>query len=136
MKRILITLGSTFVLAGFALAQDSDEMKAKQLIAQIKKDLAKIDDLLLRADEGGGTDAKAAMDDVKKNIEKLLQQTRDAQNQVIDNIEELEMSKLGTGNDIDKFTHYCLKHSDILFHMQKIDCALPHLPLVLMLMLD
>ena len=52
------------------------------------------------------------------------------------NIEELEMSKLGTGNDIDKFTHYCLKHSDILFHMQKIDCALPHLPLVLMLMLD
>ncbi|MBK6941825.1 MAG: hypothetical protein IPH13_16735 [Planctomycetes bacterium] len=89
MKRILITLGSSFVLASFALAQDSDEMKAKQLIAQIKKDLAKIDDLLLRADEGVGADAKAAMDDVKKNIEKLLQQTRDAQNQVIDNIEEL-----------------------------------------------
>ena len=39
------------------------------------------------------------------------------------------MSKLGIGNDIDKFTHYCLERSDILFHMQKIDYDLPHLPL-------
>ncbi|MBL8767745.1 MAG: hypothetical protein JNL94_10290 [Planctomycetes bacterium] len=89
MKRFLLTFGTTFVVAGLARAQDSDEMKAKQLVAQIKKDLAKIDDLLLRADEAGGADAKAAMDDVKKNIEKLLQQTRDAHSQVIDNIEEL-----------------------------------------------
>lgn len=88
-KRMSMTLGAAFVLTGLAFAQDSDEMKAKQLVAQIKKDLAKIDDLLLRADEMGGADAKAAMDEVKTNIEKLLQQTRDAQGQVIDNIEEL-----------------------------------------------
>lgn len=89
MKLSTLVLGTSLAFAGLAHAQDADEMKAKQLVAQIKKDLAKIDDLLLRADEVGGEDAKAAMDDVKKNLEKLLDQTRDTQGKVIDNIEEL-----------------------------------------------
>jgi hypothetical protein len=90
MKRITITLALLLAAAPLAAAQDSDEMKAKQLVAQIKKDLARIDELLLAADEQpSGAEAKQAMAEVKANLEKLLSSARDAQNQVIDNIEEL-----------------------------------------------
>lgn len=103
--RILMTgLAFAGALAASASAQSplsEDELKAKELIAKIKKDMTEIDQLLLSVDEKSPAETRERMAAVAKNLDELLKQVKDQQGQVVKNIEELaaltKYSKGGSG---------------------------------------
>jgi len=87
-----VLAGSFMVMLASANAQDEDEQRARQLIEQIKKDMEQIDRMLMQVDGDGAAtaeDASERLEDVQRNIEELLNQVRDDQLQVVENIEEL-----------------------------------------------
>ena len=73
-----------------AFAQSEDEMRAKELIAKIQKEMSEIDKLLLEADSAGAAGESAEkLEEVAKSIEELLRSVQDNQASVVRDIEEL-----------------------------------------------
>lgn len=97
--RVLLTGVVLVLLAGPALAQSEEEARARELIARIKKEMKKIDEMLLQADRGQAGEAAERMEQVAEDVQKLLNEVAEGQRQVIDDIEELaRMTKYSKSN--------------------------------------
>jgi hypothetical protein len=72
-----------------ALAQDGDELRAKELQAKIKRQMSEIDELLLNAEKADAATAKEKIDAVRKSIDELLKDVNGKQAEVVSDIEEL-----------------------------------------------
>jgi hypothetical protein len=87
------------VLAGAASAQDGDELRAKELQAKIKKQMAEIDEILLSAEKSSPKAAAEKMEAVKRSLDELLKDAQTKQAEVVSDIEELvRMAKLKQSN--------------------------------------
>lgn len=94
----LAALGVAF-FAGPARGQSEEEMRAKEIIARIQKEMAEIDRMLQEADAGAPAGAGAKMEETIAGIEELLKQVQDNQASVVRNIEELvKMTKYQQSN--------------------------------------
>lgn len=90
MNRItLVAAGLLALCAATARAQSEEELRAKELQERIKKEMAEIDELLLKADKSSPADAKAKIESVKKTIDELLKDVQGKQSSVCQNIDEL-----------------------------------------------
>lgn len=109
MKRILINvLAAAAALAPAASGQSDDEARARELIAKIKKEMRKIDELLLQIDQVKAAEAGESLEGVRKSIDELLdarellQSVTDSQGEVIEGIDELvRMTKYQKSNQSD-----------------------------------
>lgn len=101
MKRSTTALILSAVLAAPALGQSEheQELEAKELIARIKTQMKKIDELLLDVDETAPAEAKQSLEEVTTDIEKLLKTVTEGQAKVIEDIEQLvRMTKYSQSN--------------------------------------
>ena len=87
--RTLTCLLALSLMGSQALGQSDDELRAKELIARISKEMARIDELLLQVDETSPERVKQSLSDVQENIDKLLKNVQAQQGEVIEGIEEL-----------------------------------------------
>ena len=105
-------LSATLALGGLlvptAAAQSDDEARARELIAKIKKEMRKIDELLLQIDSADPAEARETLETVQADIEQLLdaksllEGVTKSQSEVIDGIEELaRMTKYKPSNQSD-----------------------------------
>lgn len=88
-KKLLLLAASCLLAPAVAGAQTDDELRAKELIATIQKEMAEIDRLLLEADRASPARARDKLEDAVKNIEELLRQVQENQASCVRNIEEL-----------------------------------------------
>ncbi|MBI4881265.1 MAG: hypothetical protein HY812_16645 [Planctomycetes bacterium] len=70
-------------------AQQDDELRQRELIAKIRKEMARIDELLVKVDEKAPREAPEAMREAASDIDKLLEDVRGRQLEVVESIEEL-----------------------------------------------
>jgi len=70
---------------------DPSDLHARhlELIAAIKKDMKAVDRLLLEIDAKSPERGKGRLDEIGRNVEKLLTSAQEHQAETIDNIEEL-----------------------------------------------
>jgi len=87
--RTMICLSFLFGCAVPALGQSDDELRARELIARITKEMSRIDELLLEVDEATPKQVQESLNEVQQNIEELLKNVQAQQAGVIENIEEL-----------------------------------------------
>ncbi|MFG0318608.1 MAG: hypothetical protein ACF8XB_15145 [Planctomycetota bacterium JB042] len=109
MKRTLITvLAAAAAFVPAASAQSDDEARARELIAKIKKEMRKIDELLLQVDQVKAAEAGETLEGVRKSIDELLdarellENVTESQGAVIEGIDELaRMTKYQKSNQSD-----------------------------------
>lgn len=88
-RKLLIAAALCGLLVSTAAAQSDDEMKAKELISRIKKQLSKIDELLLDVEGQSPASARESMQRVQKDLDELLEDVQSKQGSVCNDIEEL-----------------------------------------------
>jgi len=98
LRTVVMILGAMSlgaIVAPDASAQSDEEARARELIAKIKTDMRKIDELLLQIDTTDPAEARETLDGVRSDIEELLdaksmlQGVAESHSEVIDGIEEL-----------------------------------------------
>ena len=87
---VSVILASALLVAP-ATPDDNTDLHARhlELIAAIKKDMKEVDRLLLELDDAAPDRAQARLEEIDRNIEKLLTAAMLHQAETIDNIEEL-----------------------------------------------
>ena len=87
---VSVILASALLVAP-ATPDDNTDLHARhlELIAAIKKDMKEVDRLLLGIDAKSPEVAQRRLDEINRNIEKLLASAMAHQAETIDNIEEL-----------------------------------------------
>lgn len=89
VTRFLALVLACVLGSSVAQAQSADEIRAKELQAKIKKDMAEIDALLLNAEKASPAATKEKLEEVKKNLDEMLKNVQSKQGQVMSDIEEL-----------------------------------------------
>ncbi len=84
LAALLLALGATPLWA-----QQDDELRQRELIAKIRQEMARIDELLLEVGRAAPAAAREAIAETVSDIDKLLEDVRGRQVKVVESIEEL-----------------------------------------------